>query len=69
MRIMNYIQPEIISHIPNDYISEESDYCTKYILKNRRSIIGLTYQCNTNGKYKSHLFEMSCKERLNFALQ
>jgi hypothetical protein len=26
MRIMNYIQPEIISHIPNNYISEESDY-------------------------------------------
>ena len=26
MRIMNYILPEIISHIPNIYISEESDY-------------------------------------------
>ena len=26
MRIMNYIQPEIIFHIPNNYIFEESDY-------------------------------------------
>jgi len=26
MRIMKYIQPEIISHITNNYISEESDY-------------------------------------------
>ena len=26
MRIMNYIQPEIITHIPNNYISEKSDY-------------------------------------------
>ena len=26
MRIMNYIQPEIIFHIPNNYISEKLDY-------------------------------------------
>ena len=26
MPIMKYTQPEIISHIPNNYISEESDY-------------------------------------------
>ena len=26
MQIMKYIQPEIISDIPNNYISEESDY-------------------------------------------
>ena len=31
MRIMNYIQPEIISHIPNNYISEESDYYAEYV--------------------------------------
>ena len=28
MQIIDYIQPEIISHIPNKYISEESDYYT-----------------------------------------
>ena len=26
MQIINYILPEIRSHIPNNYISEESDY-------------------------------------------
>ena len=26
MQIIDYIQPKIISHIPNNYISEESDY-------------------------------------------
>jgi len=26
MRIMDYIQPEIIFHIPNNYISEKLDY-------------------------------------------
>ena len=26
MQNMKYIQPEIIFHIPNNYISEESDY-------------------------------------------
>jgi hypothetical protein len=26
MQIMNYIQPEIIFHIPNNYISEKLDY-------------------------------------------
>ena len=26
MQIIDYIQPEIISHIPNNYISKESDY-------------------------------------------
>ena len=26
MRIMNYILPEIISHTPNNYTSEKSDY-------------------------------------------
>lgn len=31
MQIMNYIQPEIISHIPNNYISEESDYYVEYV--------------------------------------
>ncbi len=31
MQIMNYIQPEIISHIPNNYISEESDYYGEYV--------------------------------------
>ena len=36
MRIMNYIQPEIISHIPNNSISNESDYYA--IWKNREEI-------------------------------
>jgi len=26
MRIMDYIQPEIIFHIPNNYISEKLEY-------------------------------------------
>jgi hypothetical protein len=26
MQIIDYIQPEIISQIPNNYISKESDY-------------------------------------------
>ena len=31
MRIINYIQPEIISYTPNNYISEESDYYVEYV--------------------------------------
>ncbi len=36
MRIMNYILPEIISDIPNNYISKESDY---YVIWEKRKEI------------------------------
>ena len=36
MQIMNYIQPEVIFHIPNNYISEESDFMQ--FGKNREAI-------------------------------